>query len=91
MSYCRNCGVEITYIRTKNEKWMPCDLLTGQPHFCTKDKTQKRKSGLAVCKKCGKPVFFNKNKMIDYSTLQHHECKAGDITRYKKYQQKLKR
>lgn len=86
MSYCRYCGTEIMYTRTANEKWMPYDV-TGQPHFCNQNKKsgEKNKSGLEVCKKCGKPVFKNKGKIVDYTTLENHICKKGDITRYEKY------
>lgn len=88
MSYCRFCGTEISYVRTKNEKWMPCDV-TGQPHFCNKgSKKNTTDSGLKVCQKCGKPVFLMKNKKIDYTTLTEHECKKSDVTRFQKYNQK---
>lgn len=33
MTYCHYCGREISYKRTKNDKWMPCDV-SGNPHFC---------------------------------------------------------
>lgn len=92
MTYCRYCGREITYKRTKNDKWMPCDV-AGNPHFCNENKSKntKQESGLVVCKKCGKPCFKDKKgKMIDYTTLLPHECKNGDITRYQKYMQRQK-
>lgn len=91
MTYCRYCGREINYKRTKNDKWMPCDV-SGNPHFCNKNKTENNQaSGLIVCKKCGKPCFKDKNKkLIDYTTLSFHECKKADITRYQKYLEKQK-
>lgn len=90
MSYCRYCGKDITYKRTKNERWLPCDALTGEAHFCQKNANQKIHTGILVCKKCGKPVFKNKTTLIDYTTLQAHVCKKGDITRYEKYKAKMK-
>lgn len=85
MSYCHYCGTEINYTRTANGKWLPYDV-TGSPHFCneTKDKNNNN-SGLKVCEKCGKPIFIMKKKKIDYSTLNEHICKNGDITRYQKF------
>lgn len=88
MSYCRYCGTEIMYVRTANEKWMPYDV-TGEAHFC--DRTgSKNKHGLEVCRTCGKPVFSMKRKCMDYTTLELHTCKKGDITRYEKYQSNQK-
>lgn len=85
MSYCRYCGREIMYTRTANEKWLPYDV-TGEPHFCNKDgKSTKKTSGLEVCKCCGKPVFKMKGKTVDYTTLEIHQCRKVDITRYEKY------
>ena len=85
MSYCRYCGREIMYTRTANEKWLPYDV-TGEPHFCNKkSKSTKKTSGLEVCKTCGKPVFKLKGKTMDYTTLEIHLCKKGDVTRYEKY------
>lgn len=73
------------YTRTANEKWLPYDV-TGEPHFCNKDgKSTKKTSGLEVCKCCGKPVFKMKGKTIDYTTLEIHQCRKVDITRYEKY------
>jgi hypothetical protein len=88
MSYCRYCGTEINYTRTKNDKWMPCDV-SGNPHFCQEEK-KNQNSGLIVCEKCGKPTFKMKGKLIDYSTLNLHVCKNGDITRYQKFLEKQK-
>jgi hypothetical protein len=93
MSYCRYCGVEITYKRSRNDKWIPCDVLTGEPHFCQeKKKDDKPKSGITPCPVCGKPLFitFNGKKkvLIDYTTLVIHQCLKSDITRYAKYKQK---
>ena len=89
MSYCRYCGTEIAYKRTKNEKW----VLTGEPHFCQKDDKQPE-SGIKPCKICGKGVFASKQGgkevLFDYATLAPHACKKADITRYKKYLQKAK-
>lgn len=86
MSYCRYCGREIMYTRTANEKWLPYDV-TGEPHFCNKEgKSTKKTSGLEVCKSCGKPVFKMKGKTVDYTSLEIHQCKKADITRYGKYQ-----
>lgn len=90
MSYCRYCGTEINYTRTANGKWLPYDV-KGQPHFCQKDKVKSDvKSGLTVCKYCGKPVFLINKKKIDYTTLEEHNCKKADITRYRKYLAKKK-
>ncbi len=88
MSYCRYCGTEINYTRTKNDKWMPYDV-SGNPHFCQEEK-KNQNSGLIVCEKCGKPTFKMKGKLIDYSTLNLHVCKNGDITRYQKFLEKQK-
>lgn len=90
MSYCRYCGTEINYTRTANNKWMPYDV-TGQPHFCQEDKNNSVESGLKVCPECGKPIFKMKRKIMDYSTLEEHKCKRGDITRYQKYLNKQKK
>ena len=91
MSYCRYCGTEINYTRTANGKWLPYDV-TGEPHFCQENKQkQPHDSGLKVCAKCGKPVFIMKRKKIDYTTLNEHSCKKGDITRYQKYIKKQRR
>ena len=91
MSYCRYCGVEITYKRSKNDKWIPCDFITGEPHFCRENKTSKE-TGIIPCKICGKPTFIKKQGkkkvFIDYSTLAIHQCKKADVTRFIKYQQK---
>lgn len=90
MSYCRYCGTEIIYTRTANEKWMPYDV-TGAPHFCNQKNSKKKNiSGLEVCKTCGKPVFKMKRKIIDYTTLELHKCKNGDIVRYEKYKKQKK-
>lgn len=93
MSYCRYCGREISYTRTINGKWLPYDV-TGNPHFCNKTKNNKldkrNKFGLLVCTKCGKPVFKDKDKIIDYSSLSVHICKTADITRFTKYKKVLK-
>lgn len=90
MTYCRYCGVEISYKRSKNEKWIPCDSITGEPHFCREDKN-KKPSGIVPCPVCGKPTFiqkqWKKKVPIDYSTLAIHQCKKADVTRYAKYQQ----
>ena len=92
MLYCRYCGVEITYKRSKNEKWIPCDLLTGEPHFCQEKKEDVKSTGIRPCSVCGKPVFVNqkgkKKILYDYTSLAPHICKKADITRYAKYQQK---
>lgn len=85
MTYCRYCGREITYKRTKNDKWMPVDV-TGSPQFCEAGGDTQKRSGLVVCKKCGKPCFTDKSRrLIDYTTLSPHSCKTADTTRYKKY------
>lgn len=86
MTFCRNCGVEISYKRTKNEKWLPCDFLTGKPHICDKSKKQ---TGISTCNICGKPIFKMKGKYVDYSTLKIHVCNKADITRYSKYKKKI--
>ena len=92
MLYCRYCGVEITYKRSKNEKWIPCDLLTGEPHFCQEKKEDAKSTGIRPCSVCGKPVFVNqkgkKKILYDYTSLAPHICKKADITRYAKFQQK---
>ena len=104
MPYCRYCGVEITYKRTKNERWVPCDFATGAPHFCQEDKAKAEKKGLETrdtgitpCPKCGKPTFLKKEPgflmRYDYTTLTIHRCLKADIqrfTRYKAKQEKLK-
>lgn len=91
MTYCRYCGVEISYKRSKNEKWIPCDSITGEPHFCREDK-DKKPSGIIPCPVCGKPTFIQKQGKkkiaIDYATLAIHQCKKADVTRYAKYQQR---
>lgn len=85
MSYCMYCGREILYTRTANEKWLSYDV-NEEPHFCNKEgKSTKKTSGLEVCKTCGKPVFKLKGKTMDYTTLEIHLCKKGDVTRYEKY------
>ena len=84
MSYCKYCGTEIKYRRTKNDKWQPCDATTGAPHFCMKEK-KKEKSGLVICRKCGRPIFWNHGKTFDYVTLNVHVCKQSDIVRYSKF------
>lgn len=92
MSYCRHCGTEINYTRTANGRWMPYDV-TGQPHFCQEDKNNntQKKSGLEVCKTCGKPVFIMNKKKIDYTTLNEHTCKKADITRFQKYNERKRK
>lgn len=92
MTYCRYCGTEITYKRTKNDKWLPCNTLTGEPHFCDKNSNKKVKntSGLNACNKCGKAIFKNGKNIYDYTTLMIHECKKADITRYEKYKKRNK-
>lgn len=91
MSYCRYCGTEINYTRTANGKWLPYDV-TGEPHFCQDNKQkQSYESGLKVCPTCGKPVFIMKRKKIDYTTLNEHICKKGDITRYQKFIEKQRK
>jgi len=92
MSYCRYCGTEISYTRTANNRWLPYDV-TGEPHFCqeTKKKPTTKSTGLKVCATCGKPYFLMGKKKVDYSALSAHVCKAGDITRYKKYLEKQKK
>lgn len=97
MSYCRFCGTEISYKRTKNDKWMPCDASTGEPHFCQEQKTVNAKSttGIVPCPKCGKPTFIQKNGkskvLYDYSSLQVHSCRKADLTRFQKYQERQKK
>lgn len=90
MAYCRYCGADISYKRSKNEKWIPCDAITGEPHFCKEDKNRKP-SGIVPCLVCGKPTFIQKQGKkkiyIDYTTLAIHQCKKADVTRYAKYQQ----
>lgn len=93
MGYCRYCGTEIAYKRTKNEKWLPCNALTGEPHFCQKEGGEKKQdTGISPCPRCGKPLFAQKKGrrkiLIDYATLCEHQCKAGDMTRYAKYKAK---
>lgn len=87
-TYCRICGVEISFTRTRNEHWMPCDAITGEPHFCVKDRKKTRPSGLNCCSRCGRPVFVAQGKLFDYGSLAVHVCKKADITRYGKYVQK---
>lgn len=89
MSYCRYCGTEISYARTANNRWMPCDV-TGEPHFCQEEKRTKtpRETGLKVCQTCGKPVFLMGRKRVDYTTLMVHECRKADITRWNKYKER---
>lgn len=91
MAYCRYCGVEISYKRSKNDKWVPCDSITGEPHFCQKDK-EKKPCGIVPCTICGRATFIQKQGrkkiLIDYTTLAVHQCKKADVTRYAKYQQR---
>lgn len=96
MNYCRYCGKEIAYKRTKNDKWLPCDASTGEPHAdCMgkiSGKNTKPGNGLLQCRKCGRPVFRNKSKvLIDYTSLDRHLCKKADITRYRKFLYKVKK
>lgn len=92
MSYCRYCGREITYKRTKNDKWMSCDV-AGNPHFCNEEKStdSSQQTGLSICSKCGKPVFKTRGKWVDYTTLKIHVCRKIDITNYQKYLEKSKK
>ena len=94
MTYCRICGTEIVFKRTKNDKWMPCNLLTGEKHFCQEDKSNSSQSGLMTCPDCGKPIFPKQKGVsvvfYDYATLGIHECKKADITRYVKYKNRSK-
>ena len=91
MSYCRYCGTEINYTCTSNGKWLPYDV-TGEPHFCQENKQKSlHESGLKVYAKCGKAVFIMKGKKRDYTTLNGHVCKKGDITRYQKYLEKQRK
>ena len=92
MSYCRFCGTEIAYKRTKNYKWMPCNLLTGEPHFCQEGKDKSgSSSGLIPCPVCGKATFSGDEGIMDYDTLTLHKCKNGDITRYNNYLERQKK
>ncbi len=92
MSYCRFCGTEIAYKRTKNYKWMPCNLLTGEPHFCQEGKDKSSSSsGLIPCPICGKATFSGKEGIMDYDTLTVHKCKNGDITRYNNFLERQKK
>lgn len=92
MSYCRFCGTEIAYKRTKNYKWMPCNLLTGEPHFCQEGKDKSgSSSGLIPCPVCGKATFSGDEGIMDYDTLTVHKCKNGDITRYNNYLERQKK
>ncbi|MBO4731246.1 MAG: hypothetical protein J5597_00365 [Spirochaetaceae bacterium] len=101
MSYCRYCGTELTYKRTKNDRWMPCNALTGEPHFCYEQKTSDERktvteiSGIVPCPECGKPTFIQKDGkskiLYDYSTLQKHSCRKADLTRYQKYLERQKK
>lgn len=56
-----------------------------------KENLLKKTSGLEVCKSCGKPIFKMKGKNVDYTTLEIHQCKKADITRYAKYQNMQKK
>lgn len=92
MSYCRFCGTEIAYKRTKNYKWMPCNLLTGEPHFCQEGKDNSgSNSGIIPCPVCGKATFSGKEGIMDYDTLMIHKCKNGDITRYTNFLERQKK
>lgn len=92
MSYCRFCGTEIAYKRTKNYKWMPCNLLTGELHFCQEGKDKSSSSsGLIPCPICGKATFSGKEGIMDYDTLTVHKCKNGDITRYNNFLERRKK
>ena len=99
MPYCRYCGVEITYKRTKNEKWVPCDFATGQPHFCQEDRKkaeekglETRKTGISPCPKCGKPTFLKQEPghlvRYDYTTLSPHRCLKADAQKFARYKAK---
>lgn len=92
MGYCNFCGTEISYKRTKNDKWMPCNLLTGEPHFCRNGTSENNKSGLIQCTVCGKAVIPMGNEpAIDYATLLPHVCMKADVTRFQKYTEKERR
>ena len=92
MSYCRYCGKEISYKRTKNDKWIPCNAMTGEPHFCQDTEKKTSVIGIGPCPECGKPVFRQKkgrgSVLYDYTTLMEHKCRASDITRFKKFKEK---
>lgn len=89
-TYCRICGIELSYKRTRNDRWMPCDAITGEPHFCSQNGKNTRNSGLNYCLKCGRPVFMSHGKLVDYTSLSTHVCKKADITRYGKYIERQK-
>lgn len=57
MTYCRYCGCELSYKHTKNNKWIPCDSATGEPHFCNKIKQSK--SNQKVKAKNKSPIINN--------------------------------
>lgn len=84
MAYCKYCGTEIRYKKTKNGAWLPCDAITGKAHLCLKEK-ESAKSGLVICGRCGRPIFRNHGKTFDYLTLSVHVCKKADIARYSKF------
>lgn len=95
MGYCRYCGREIVFVRTANERWMPCELSSGSPHFCNNDNPDiSRETGISPCPRCGKPTFVRSVKRIrhiyDYTTLREHACAAKDIAKYQKYLKKQK-
>lgn len=91
MSYCRHCGAEIAYRRTANERWMPCDAATGEPHFCRKDRDAKP-TGIVPCSVCGRPTFIQRDgrrrTAYDYTTLLPHKCAKADVARHAKYRQR---
>lgn len=98
LTYCKDCGAELRFVRTAYDHWMPCDAMTGEPHFHDRDGSVKGKgggksagnrSGLSQCRICGRPVFYSrdgtKRVCMDYSTLEPHQCRKADITRLAKY------
>lgn len=91
MTYCENCGIEISFKRTKNNRWLPCNYYTGEPHtvdICKKNNANIN-TGIVLCPKCNKPCFVYRGILMDQKTLRKHECKQIDITNWEKRKKRM--